>query len=650
VIVFGLAVVILLICHRLGIPLIIGLLLTGVIAGPHGLAFVRAAEDVEILAEIGVVLLMFTIGVEFSLRKLFEIRREVMLGGLMQVGLTTGVAFAIAHVTGMKSGPALFLGFLLALSSTAIVLKILNERSEVESPHGKTVLAYLIFQDIAIVPMIIITPFLAGGGETSMGALALLIGKAVAVVGLSLLSARTIVPWLLYQIANTRSRELFVLSVVVICFAVAWLTASAGLSLGLGAFLAGLIISESEYSHQAIGGILPFHDVFTSIFFVSIGMLLDFRVILENPLLITVIVLGVLALKSVLGGLVTLILRMPLRTAIITGIAISQIGEFSFVLARTGIEHGLLADNHYQVFLGVAVLTMAATPFMISFAPKLADLVARLPLPDWLQGTPAPPQGAINETLTAHLVIIGFGVSGKNLARAARFSGIPYVAIETNPRTVEKERARGRPLFYGDATYEAVLKHAHVEEARVVVIVINDPIATRSVIQMVRHMSPHAHIIVRTRYLREVEQLVQLGADRIIPEEFETSVEIFTQVLAEYHIPREEVERLIAEVRGDTYEMFRTMPEHGHMVPGLEDSSLRVHSVHVQEDAPIAGKTLAELELRQTYDVTLVEIRRTNEILSNPAGDLQILAGDQMLLLGDPERIAEFERMAGKEG
>jgi CPA2 family monovalent cation:H+ antiporter-2 len=204
-------------------------------------------------------------------------------------------------------------------------------------------------------------------------------------------------------------------------------------------------------------------------------------------------------------------------------------------------------------------------------------------------------------------------------------------------------------MFYGDATYEAVLKHAHVEGARVVVIVINDPIATRSVIQMVRHLNPHAHIIVRTRYLREVEQLVQLGADRIIPEEFETSVEIFTQVLAEYHIPREEVERLIAEVRGDTYEMFRTMPEHGHIVPGLEDSRLRVHSVQVGEDAPIAGKTLAELELRQTYDVTLVEIRRTDEVLSNPAGDLQLLAGDQMLLLGDPERIAELERVAGKE-
>jgi monovalent cation:H+ antiporter-2, CPA2 family len=265
VIVFGLAVGILLICHRLGIPLIIGLLLTGVIAGPNGLAFVDANEDVEILAEIGVVLLMFTIGVEFSLRKLFEIRREVLLGGLMQVGLTTGVAFVIANVMGMKPAPSLFLGFLLALSSTAIVLKVLNERSEVESPHGKTILAYLIFQDIAIVPIIIITPFLAGGGDATMGDLALLIAKAVAVVGLSLLGARTIVPWLLYQIANTRSRELFVLSVVVICFAVAGLTATAGLSLGLGAFLAGLIISESEYSHQAIGGILPFHDVFTSI-------------------------------------------------------------------------------------------------------------------------------------------------------------------------------------------------------------------------------------------------------------------------------------------------------------------------------------------------------------------------------------------------
>ncbi|MDI3280224.1 MAG: cation:proton antiporter [Bacillota bacterium] len=648
--IFLLSAGLLLLCHQIRMPAMVGFLLTGVVAGPHGVGLFESVREVELLAEIGVILLLFTVGIESSLNRLLQIRRAALLGGSLQVGLTLLAVFALLRATGRPFGEALFVGFLVSLSSTAIVLRLLQERAEVDSPHGRTSLGILIFQDVAIIPMILFTPWLAGAAGRWQVPLALLAAKGVGIILLVVAGARWLVPELLYQIARTRSRELFLLSIVALCLAVAWLTASAGLSLALGAFLAGLIISESEYSHQALGNVLPFRDVFTSFFFISVGMLLDVRFLLQHSALVALAALGVLALKSWLAGLVTLLLGFPLRTALLVGLALGQIGEFSFVLAKGGLRYGLLSDGFYQLFLATSVLTMAATPFVMAVAPRLSDPIYRLPLPERIKRGvyPVPGPGEVRESAGRldHLVIIGFGINGRNLARAARAAAIPYVIIEMNPEIVRKEKAEGEPIFYGDATHEAVLQHARIWEARVAVVAISDPAATRRVVELIRRLNPKAYLIARTRFVQEVQALRRLGADEVIPEEFETSVEIFARVLQRYLVPREEIEAFIAEVRAENYEMLRSLSR-----GAAQPSELKLHlpdfeigTFRVEAGSPLAGRTLAELKLRDGYGVTLLVVRRGEQVLANPGGKVRLEAGDAVTVLGRPEELA---RMAG---
>lgn len=648
VIIFGLSIAILFICHRLRVPAIVGFLLTGILAGPYGLGLVKAVHEVEILAEVGVVLLLFTIGIEFSLKRLLQIKKPVLMGGSIQVFLTLLVTFFIVRQLGQPIGESIFMGFLIALSSTAIVLKLLQEKAEIDSPHGRTTLGILIFQDIIIVPMILVTPLLAGATGGSGESVFVLVAKGIAIIGLVIVSAKWIVPKVLYQIARTRSQELFLLSIIVICLAVAWVTSSAGLSLALGAFLAGLIISESEYSHHALGNILPFRDVFTSFFFVSIGMLLDVGFLFQQPGTIALITLGVLVIKPIIACFATVLLGFPLRTSILVGFALGQVGEFSFILSKTGVEHGLLTGNIYQIFLSFSVLTMSATPFIITLASRLADLIMLLPLPKKLISGFAPVSEIKVEDKKHHLIIIGFGVNGRNVARAARAAGIPYAIIEMNPETVRSEQAQGEPIYYGDSTQEAVLHHANIKDAKIVVAGINDPTATRRITEIIRRLNPKVCLIVRTRYLQEMKPLYELGADEVIPEEFETSVEIFTRVLTKYLIPRDEIESLVAEVRSDGYEMFRSLSKKSSSVADLklQFTDVEISTLRVTERSPLVGKSLARIELRKKYGVTVLAIRRDKQILSNPDVNIPFCANDLLFILGPPDKVAKVAALA----
>ncbi len=645
VIIFGLAIAVLFIFHRLRLPTVVGFLLTGVFVGPNGLGLISAVHEVEILAEIGVVSLLFTIGIDFSLERLLQTKKSVLIGGSLQVTITALATFFIAEHLGATFGQALFIGFLVALSSTAIVLRLIQERAEVDSPHGRTALGILIFQDIIIVPMILITPVLAGaGGNVNLSeSMLVLLAKGAGVILLVIVSAKWIVPRLLYQIARTRRRELFLLSVVLICLGVAWLTSKAGLSLALGAFLAGLIISESEYSHHTLGNILPFRDVFTTFFFVSIGMMLDIGFLFQQPALIVLIVLSVIVIKALITGCVTIVLGFPLRTGILVGLALGQIGEFSFILSRVGLEHGLLAGNTHQVFLAVSVLSMAATPFIISLAPRAADIILRLPVGKKLTSGFCP----ISETKVPdrkdHLIIIGFGVNGRNMARAARAAGIPYTIIEMNPETVRSEQAKGEPIYCGDATHEPILQHANLRQARIVVVAINDPTATRRIAEAVRRLNSKVHLIVRTRYLQEMNPLYRLGADEVIPEEFETSVEIFTRVLNKYFVPTDEIEKLVAKARADGYQMFRSFPKASASLSDLklQLGDVDISAFRISPGSPLVGKTLAQVELRGRYGVCAVAIRRNSQILSNPGADTLLQSGDVLFLLGSSLKLSE---------
>jgi CPA2 family monovalent cation:H+ antiporter-2 len=508
----------------------------------------------------------------------------------------------------------------------------------------------LIFQDVVVVPMVLFTPLLAGQTAHLGSSLAILLAKAIAVFVFVALSARWIIPQVLYQIARSRSRELFLLSVLLLCFGVAWLTYRAGLSLALGAFLAGLIISESDYGHHALGNVLPFRDVFTSLFFVSIGMLLNVNFLVAQPGEVIGFTLVVMVIKSILACLAVILLGFPLRTAIITGITLCQVGEFSFILARLGASYGVLAENNFQLVLAISVLTMGVTPIVMALSKSVADGFLRIPLPGKLKAGFASSahqrHGLHKEKLRDHIIIVGFGLNGKNVSQAATKAAIPHIIIEMNPDTVRQEKKKGEPIIYGDATRGAVLEHANIKEARVMVVAISDPAATRSTAATARSLNPKLHIIARTRFFQEIGPLQKLGANEVIAEEYETSVEIFARVLAKYLVPIEEIERFTAETRRGGYQMLRKPAQESPSLADLKRNfpDLEISSVRVNEKAPIVGKSLAELQLRTKYGVTLLAIRREQQILGNPDGQTQLLGNDILILLGSPVNLVPVAR------
>lgn len=646
VIILGLSMVVLLVGSRLRIPPIVGFLITGVVAGPHGLGLVQASERVEVLAEVGVVLLMFTIGLEFSFKSLVRIKKTVLLGGSSQVLVTLGIGFAVALLMGWKIPSAVFVGCLVALSSTAIVLKLLQDRAQMETPHGQASLGILIFQDVSILPMMLAIPLLAGSQQTTDSP-AMMIGKFVALIAVLIVAAKWVLPKVFEQIVRTRSSQLFLVSVIATCFAIAMGASLVGLSLSLGAFLAGLVLSESDYSHQALGNILPFRDVFTSLFFVSVGMLLDVRYLAEHPVLVVSISLGVIVGKAVIAGGATLLLGLPMRTAVLVGLGLAQVGEFSFVLAKTGINQGLIDDGGYQLFLAVSVLTMVATPACMAVAPRVAGWVDRLPLSPRLRGVPTE-NGRLS--LQDHLIIVGFGPSGQHLARAAKVSDIPYAVVEMNADTVRKEKAKGEPITFGDASQEAVLEHVGVQQARILVIVISDAAAAGRAVEVARRLNPAIHILTRTRFVTEVEALQSIGANEVIPDDLESSVEIFTRVLTHYLVPRDRIDQFAADIRAGAYEKLRSPSVSAETLQNcrVPIPDVQISACPVAEGSWVADKTLAELDLRNRLGATLLAIRRGEETISNPKGSTRIQAADTLLVLTSVGRAGKMSRLCSE--
>lgn len=546
--IFFLIIAVLLVCNKLRIPSIVGFLFTGVIAGPHGLKFISEGTEIEALATMGIMLLLFNIGLEFSLKRLMELKRYFFLGGAIQVLLTTLAGWGLGLLLERPPGESLFFGVLLAMSSTAIVLKILETYGESEGPQGKACLGVLVFQDVIAIPAMMLAPVL-GQAEGQMDySLILHLLFGIGVISVVVFIASKVIPTILYHVAKARSRELFLFSVLTICISVAWVAASIGLSLIIGAFLAGLVIAESEYSHEAIGNIMPLQDVFASLFFVSIGLLLDLEFVLKQPFLILSLTLGIIALKAILAAITGLFLGLPIRICIVFGLALSQVGEFSFVLAKAGYAAGLGDQTDYQIFIAVALLTMALSPAMIRYANPIARLLLKLPLPAKLKNGwfVAPPATSEKQD---HVVIIGFGVAGKNLARASKNADLPYTVLEVNAETVRHEKRKGEPIFYGDASHESVLHHVGAEKAKAIAIMINDPPAARRIVSLVRKLNPEAYLIVRTRYVREMNLMYELGANDVIPDEFGTSVEMFVRVLHKYEIPKDKIDGFVTTLR-----------------------------------------------------------------------------------------------------
>jgi CPA2 family monovalent cation:H+ antiporter-2 len=558
VVIFALSIGVLLLCHRMRLPPVVGFLVTGVLCGPHGLGLVPKIDDVQMLATVGIVLLLFTVGMEFSIQKILKYKYYFVGGGLLQVIGTFFIAFLIGKLFYQASwGSAVFLGFLISLSSTAIVLRALDDKGDSDTPHGRLIVGILIFQDIVAVPMMLMIPVLTGSGDGfSFADVGSFLQRVIFLVAIAF-AAYKFVPKLLYYVTLTKNRELFLVTVLTVCFAIAWLTSLVGLSLSLGAFLSGLIIAESDYSDEAVGDVMPFQEIFTSFFFVSMGMLLDIGFVIQQPFYILAMTFVTVAVKFFVAAGAAITLGMPLRAAILAGLALGQVGEFSFVLAHSGMGYQLMSEYNYQLFLSISLLTMALTPALMGLSEHVVRLANKLPLPQRIKTGFRYSNDAEKSQKSGHLIITGFGLRGRHLAYAAKKLGMPYTILEMNPETIKQEKKKGEPIHYGDASHRSVLLHAGIKTAKALVVVINEPTATMHIVKAAKSLNPDIYIVTRTRYFQEVNAVFAAGANDVIPDEFGSSLEIFSRVLEKCAISEEVIDNMVEELREAAYETLR---------------------------------------------------------------------------------------------
>jgi len=549
VVILGFAVIIVILFHRLKLPSIAGFILSGILVGPQGLGLINDVHQVEVLAEIGVALLLFGIGVELALKKMQRLWKLVLVGGFLQVGLSTVVVFAIARMTNLSSNAAIFIGLVVALSSTAIVLRGLQQRGEVDAPHGRLILGILVFQDFSVVPIMLVIPLLIGT-DLNAGAFMVTLAKSVGIVITVLLLAVLIVPRILSLVARTRQRQLFILTVFLICLGTAWLVTKSGASLAVGAFLAGLVVSGSEYRHQALADMISFREVFASLFFVSIGMLLSPLMILDNLFPILILLAAILVGKSVIVFITAAVLRMPLRVCLVAAIALAQIGEFSFILLFSVQGTGLIERSLENSLVAAAILSMFITPFAMSFGPRLAAGLGKFRrLKSLLEVDSAEDAPHAVRNMRGHIIVSGYGFAGRELSQVLDENKIPYVIVDLNIENVKRAyRETGKAVF-GDVTSEGVLTNLGIENAQELVLLINDASAAEQAVRVARGLASDIFITVRTFYLLDIERLLAAGANEVVPAEREAAVQVATQLLKRHQVDDQQITRQALVIR-----------------------------------------------------------------------------------------------------
>jgi CPA2 family monovalent cation:H+ antiporter-2 len=651
IIVLTATIAIVFVFQKLRLPNIVGFLLTGVIIGPHGFQLIQSVDQVETLAEIGVVLLLFTIGLEFSLETILSVQRRVVWAGLLQVVLTTLVVLAVARLLGASVEVGLFYGFLVSLSSTAIVLRMYHDRGEINSLQGRLASGLLLFQDLCVVPMMLLLPVLAGSGQDSIFLIVWVLAKSLITLVAIVWTARKLLPRLLHQVALLRNREIFVLFVVLVCFGTAWLTSETGLSLALGALVAGLVISESELSHQIVADILPLRDCFSGIFFISIGMLLNLALLSQDFRITLLELLLMIGIKSMVLFAVFWWLYRSIRLGVVLGLGLAQIGEFSFVLAKAGMNYKLLSPADGQIFLAASILSMMATPFLIQWAHAWAFGFEGL-FKD--TGFNRSTSGGANETASAtgHVIVVGYGLNGQNLARVLKEVSIPYRVLEMDPDLVRSAKADGEPISFGDGTRPEILQQVGIETARVLVVAISDPAATARLVSQARRLRTDLYIIVRTRYVAEIDRLYRLGANQVIPEEFETSVEIFAHVLQEYHVPRNVISLQVDLIRKAHYGTLRGIRLQGKQLDALSQFLVGTTSdiFSIVEASPAVGKSLEEINLPLRSGVSVIAVVRDGKSYPNVGNDFKLAVGDMLVLLGGHKALDDAAQILKPAG
>jgi len=630
VVVMGGAVVAALLLRRLRLPPVVGFLLVGIAVGPSGFGLVTDRGTIAGVAEVGVMLLLFTVGLKLKLGELWRMRTTVFGSGTAQVILTGGLATAGALALGRPPAEAVVWGMVIALSSTALVLWLLEGSGGSSSPHGRTMIGVLLLQDLAVVPIMLALPLLAGqDGDT--GQIVWFLVRAIGVIAMTVVGARLVFPALAARVVAAGSRELFTLTTVLVAVGTALVFEHFGLSMALGAFLAGMVVSESEFVSRMVDEVTPLRDVFNSVFFVSLGMLVDPTVWTARPVAALALVGAVVVGKTALTSLVARpVVRNPWIAAA-TGLGLAQIGEFSVVVAAQAGQLGVFPAPARDLFLAIAVPTMIITPGLMAVAHRVADRES------------AAGSGC---DLTDHLVIVGYGVNGRNVHHALGPLDVPHVVVDLNPHTVAELQKAGEPAIYGNAEQDAVLAAAGVDRARGVIVAIPDAASTRKVVTVSRKLAPTAVIIARTRYVQEVEPLEALGADQVIPEEFETSLELVGRVLEMYGASASMILGEKSALRRRHYGVLREGDEMD-MPPALEDlrAHVRIAEVEVSLEGMAAGRSLRELNLRGATGATILAVRRAGEVLANPPADTTLQGGDRVVAMVDAECEARLQEV-----
>ncbi len=641
VILVAVAVPVVVLAYRLRIPSVVGFLVSGIAIGPTALGLVRETESVASLAEIGVVLLLFAVGLELSLSRIVRMGKLVLRGGALQVVGTIALVTLIAMAFGGNWREGELFGALIALSSTAIILKVYADRGELDSTYGRVVVAILLFQDLCVVPLMLFLPLLAGSGE-SVGTIVRNVAVAIAVTSAMLVVGRWVVPRLLARIAAMRNQEIFTLVVVAIGLGAAFVTSSFGLSLALGAFLAGLIIAESEFGLQALSDILPFRDTFSGIFFISVGMLLDLDYFATHAGVVIGVAVGIIVLKGLTGWAVVRMVRRSQRVGFVAGIGLAQVGEFSFILASSAVALGILSQDRYQLFLGAAVITMLVAPFAVAAAPDLADRFFALRAMPTMEFSTREVRAV--GPVADHVVIVGYGLNGRNLARALRRAKVPYVILDSNGMLVRQARLEREPIFFGDGTRAEVLDRVGLKRARVIVFAIGSIAEERRGVAVARHHNPEIHIVTRTRYVSEIAELQKLGANEVVPEEFETSLEIFARVLRRYDVAPARIRESAEAARRDHYEVLR---ERGATVAPMDEVLSRIGArldlevVVARAGGEAIGQTARALKLRTRTGAIAAAVIRRGEGIFQPVSEIVIEDGDEIVLIGESKALTE---------
>jgi len=639
VVLVAIAIPAVLLAHRLKIPTLVGFLFTGILIGPHALGFVQDTHNVTQLAEIGSVLLLFAVGLELSLSRIVRMGRYVIQGGTIQMLGTMAIVGMVAFAARLPINHAILWGALIALSSTAIILKIYADRGELDAPHGRVVVAILLFQDLCVVPLMVLMPLLAGTQQGVSALFRAILVTAIATGGL-IVAGRFIVPRFLARVTTLRNQEIFTLCVLAIGLGAAFLTSRFGLSLALGAFLAGLIVSESEYGLQALSDVLPFRDTFSGIFFTSIGMLLNIRFFFEHALLVLAVAAGVIVLKTLAGYAVVRFIRRSDRAGIIVGLGLAQVGEFSFVLASVAATLGLLVGDEYQVFLGAAIVTMLVAPFLVASSANIADWLLKHRMAPTMEFATREVRAA--KPLTDHVIIVGYGLNGRNLGRALRSAGIPYAIMDSNGQKVRDARMDREPIFFGDGTRGEVLERIGIHRARMLVFAIASHQDEKRGIVVARHLNAKIHIVARTRYVSDMEELYALGANEVVPEEFETSLEIFARVLRRYGITEGRIREQAEEARRDHYDLLRQRGTSVTRVDGfLSPVAARVEmeTLTVRRGSQASGRSLTELNALCGGARVAAVIRQGQVRYDLDAGSV-LSPGDTVVLIGSGDALS----------